>query len=120
MGIQPDMILDMPWGNVMRLQRGKVDLPGNSDADELGIFPVIEFDLIPDGRLRSLFGDSYIAAIEFSNLIKGKILNTYGNATQPGSPHIGDQLELAARKELRFVWRSRPEIVAHLESRQVF
>ena len=111
--------LDVPWGNVMRLQAGKVDLPANGGADKLGIFRVFEFEPIPDGRFRAVFGDTYIAAIEFSNPIKGKILNTYGNATQPGSPHIGDQLELAARKELRFVWRKRPEILAHLESRQV-
>jgi acyl-homoserine-lactone acylase len=45
-------------------------------------------------------------------------LNSYGNATQPGSPHAGDQLQLFARKELRPVWRSRSEIEAHLSSRQ--
>lgn len=112
--------LDLPWGNVMRLIRGKVDLPGNGGSGGLGIFRAIEYDPISDGRFRSVFGDSYIAAIEFSDPIKSKILNTYGNATQPGSPHIRDQLKLAARKELRFVWRKRPEILAHLESRQVF
>ena len=37
----------------------------------------------------------------------------------PGSPHNGDQLKLAARKELRPVWRTRAEIEAHLESRTV-
>lgn len=112
--------LDVPWGNVMRLIWGKVDLPGNGGSGGLGIFRVIEFAKREDGRFQSVFGDSYIAAIEFSNPIKGKILNTYGNATQPGSRHIGDQLQLAARNELRFVWRSRQEILAHLESRQVF
>ena len=35
-----------------------------------------------------------------------------------GTPaHVGDQLELFARKALRPVWRSRAEIEAHLESR---
>ena len=44
----------------------------------------------------------------------------YGNASQPGSPHRTDQLELVARKELRSVWRAREEIEAHLESREAF
>lgn len=43
---------------------------------------------------------------------------SYGNASQPGSPHVGDQLELFARKELRPVWRTRAEIEAHLEERE--
>jgi acyl-homoserine-lactone acylase len=42
-----------------------------------------------------------------------------GNATQPGSPHIGDQLELFAKRQMRPVWRTRAEIKAHLESREV-
>ena len=44
---------------------------------------------------------------------------TYGNASQPGSPHVGDQLPLAARGELRPAWRTRAEIEANLETRDV-
>jgi acyl-homoserine-lactone acylase len=110
--------LDVPWGNVARLHKGKVDLPANGGAGDLGIFRVIEFAPKNNGQLASEFGDSYIATIEFSHPIRAKVLNTYGNATQPDSPHIGDQLALAARKELRPVWRSRTEIEAHLASRQ--
>jgi acyl-homoserine-lactone acylase len=43
---------------------------------------------------------------------------TYGNASQPGSPHVGDQLVLAAKGELRPVWRTREEIEANLELRE--
>jgi acyl-homoserine-lactone acylase len=43
---------------------------------------------------------------------------TYGNATQPGSPHLGDQLVLAAKGEMRTAWRSRKEIEANLEARE--
>ena len=42
---------------------------------------------------------------------------TYGNASQPNSPHLGDQLQLAARGELRPAWRTRADIEAHLEMR---
>jgi acyl-homoserine-lactone acylase len=112
--------LDVPWGDVVRLQRGKFDLPGNGGDGEFGIFRVISYVPTTKGRYQSVFGDTYIAAVEFSNPIKAQVLNTYGNATQPGSNHIGDQLELAARKELRPVWRSRNQIYAHLEFRELF
>ncbi|HEY9671400.1 MAG TPA: acylase [Waterburya sp.] len=113
--------LDVPWGEVARLRYGKVDLPASGGPGLFGIFRVI--DLMPsstDGRFQAFAGDTYIAAIEFSNPVRAKVLNTYGNATQPSSRHVGDQLALYTRNELRPVWRSRKEIEAHLESRQVF
>jgi acyl-homoserine-lactone acylase len=112
--------LDVPWGEVARLRYGNVDLPASGAPGRVGSFRVI--DLLPKagGGFQQVAGDTYIAAIEFSNPIKAKVLMTYGNATQPDSPHIGDQLPLYIRNELRDVWRSRPDIEAHLESRQVF
>jgi acyl-homoserine-lactone acylase len=105
---------------VARLRYGNVDLPASGGPGLFGIFRVV--DLVPatEGRFQQIAGDSYIAAIEFSNPVQAKVLLTYGNATQPGSAHIGDQLSLYARNELRPVWRTRKEIEAHLESRQVF
>ena len=113
--------LDVPWGKVARLRYGKVDLPASGGPGMFGIFRVI--DLMPssaDGSFQAFAGDTYIAAIEFSDPIRAKVLNTYGNATQPASPHVGDQLALYVRNEMRPVWRTRKEIEAHLESRQVF
>jgi acyl-homoserine-lactone acylase len=112
--------LYVPWGDIVRLRRGEVDLPGNGGPGELGIFRVIQPSPAKDERFEPVFGDSYIAAVEFSNPVRAMVLTTYGNSTQPDSPHLGDQLVLAARKELRSAWRSRQEIEANLESRQVF
>lgn len=47
-------------------------------------------------------------------------LTSYGNASQPGSPHIGDQLQMFANKKLRTVWRDRSDILTHLEERKIF
>ena len=112
--------LDVPWGEVARLRYGNVDVPASGGPGLFGIFRVI--DLVPaaGGRFQQVAGDTYIAAIEFSNPVKAKVLTTYGNATQSGSPHVGDQLQLYARNDLRPVWRTRKEIEAHLESRKVF
>jgi len=112
--------LDVPWGEVARLRYGKVDLPASGGPGLFGIFQVIDLAPSTEGRFQQFAGDTYIAAIEFSNPVRAKVLTTYGNATQPGSPHIGDQLPLYVRNELRPVWRTRKEIEAHLESRNVF
>ncbi len=112
--------LDVAWGDVARLRYGAVDLPASGGpGDPHGIFRVIDFAPAPDGRLASVFGDTYIAAVEFSQPVRAQVLTTYGNASQPGSPHVGDQLELFARNEMRPAWRTREEIEAHLEAREV-
>ena len=112
--------LDVAWGEVFRLRRGDADLPANRGPGALGIFRVVGYSEDEDGRFRAVVGDSFVAAVEFSNPLRPSVLIGYGNASQPGSPHLTDQLPLFSRKELRPVWRTRPEIEAHLESREVF
>lgn len=112
--------LDVPWGEVARLHYGNVNLPASGGPGLFGIFRVLDLAPAESGRFQPVAGDSYIAAIEFSNPVQAKVLTTYGNATQPGSPHVGDQLSLYARNQLRTVWRTRKEIETHLESRKVF
>lgn len=106
--------LDVPWGEVFRLRRGKFDFPGNGATGGLGVFRVIEYAPDSDGHFRSAGGDSFIAVVEFSKPLKANVLLTYGNSTDPGSPHYGDQLELASKKQLRPAWLERKEIEAHL------
>ncbi|BAT56856.1 peptidase S45, penicillin amidase (plasmid) [Nostoc sp. NIES-3756] len=112
--------LDVAWGDVFRLQYGNLDLPANGGDDDKGIFRVLNFAPTSDGRFQAVHGDSYVAAVEFSQPVKAKALTSYGNATQPNSSHAGDQLKLLARQKLRPVWRTRQEITAHLEERTVF
>lgn len=112
--------LDVPWGEVMRFQYAGLDLPANGGFGNLGIFRVITFGPL-HGKTRSqTHGETYIAAVEFSNPVKARVLLTYGNSSQPGSPHKSDQLPLLARKELRTAWRTRTEVMSHLESRDKF
>ena len=72
-----------------------------------------------DGLFEVRGGDSFVAVVEFSEPVRARVLLGYGNASQPDSPHRGDQLELMARRELRPVWRSRAEVEAHLERREM-
>lgn len=111
--------LDVPWGEVYRLRMAGRDLPASGGPSRLGIFRSLEFAPEKDGRFRALFGDSFVALVEFSQPVRAKALLSYGNASQPDSPHRGDQLALFARKQLRPVWRTLQEIEANLESREI-
>jgi acyl-homoserine-lactone acylase len=112
--------LDVAWGDVHRLLRDEVDLPANGASGALGAFRVTDYQRMRDGRMAAAFGDSYVAAIEFSSPVRARALVGYGNASQPGSPHRTDQLALYAARQLRAVWRTRAEINAHLRDRETF
>ena len=116
--------LDVPWGEVARVQRGSVDLAANGCEGEFGVFRVLRLDFYDLSTLEKTKevaadgGDTYVAAIEFGETVRAQVLLTYGNASQPGSPHVGDQLVLSANGEMRTAWRSREEIEANLEARE--
>jgi acyl-homoserine-lactone acylase len=114
--------LDVPWGDVFRLRRDTVDLPANGGPGAAGIFRVTEFQPMPGDSTRfvAAFGDSYVLAVEFSTPIRARSLLTYGNASQPGSPHRTDQISLYAQKQLKPVWLERDSIMAHLKAREAF
>ena len=112
--------LDIAWGDVHRLRRGSVDLPSNGGADGLGIFRAAWDRPARDGRFEVTGGDTYICAIEFSTPVRAMAAIGYGNASQPRSKHVSDQLELFSRKALRPVWLTRSEIETHLEKRESF
>lgn len=110
--------LDVAWGEVMRLSD---DLPGNGATGQLGAFHVVEFGATNEegSRFRPVHGDSWVAAVEFTpEGPRGELLLAYGNASQPGSPHDGDQLELLFSREMRPLWWSRDSVEAHLERRE--
>ncbi len=109
--------IDVPWGNVYRLRGGGHDFPGNGGSGQLGIFRVVGYRPSDDGTYTGVRGDSYVAMIEFSDPVRARVLLTYGNATQPHSPHAWDQLELFSQKAFREAWLTREDVEAHLGSR---
>lgn len=112
--------LDVKWGDVYRIRRDSVDLPSNGADGSYGTFRVIGYDSDGPDRYRALGGDSYVAAVEFSNPVRARSIVGVGNAIRAGSPHRTDQLGLMAAKQLKPVWRTRAEILAHLELREQF
>jgi acyl-homoserine-lactone acylase len=112
--------IDVAWGEVNRLRAAGVDLPANGAGGELGAFRVLSFAPEKDKKFRADFGDTYVAAVEFSNPVHAMALLSYGSSSQPGSRHQADQLPLFSRKELRPVWRARADVMKHLEERKEF
>lgn len=113
--------LDAPWGDFMRLRRGQTDLPGNGVSGALGAFRVVQFTQTqPDGKKAATVGDTFVACIEFSTPPRAMVLTSYGNSSQPGSPHGEDQLPFLSEKKLRPAWRTRAEVEANLASRDNF
>jgi acyl-homoserine-lactone acylase len=100
--------------------RDGVDLPANGGPDAIGVFRVVDYDSVAPTRSDASGGDSYVAAVEFASPVVARSLLSYGNWSQPGSPHRTDQLPLFASKQLRAVWRSRADVEAHLEAKEVF
>ena len=110
--------LDVAFGEVYRLRRDMLDLPGNGFSDPFGVFRATFY--APDGKgFRAVGGDSWYAVIEFGSPVRARALLGYGNASQNGSPHRTDQLELYSRKDLREVWRTRKEVEGNLEKKEV-
>jgi acyl-homoserine-lactone acylase len=114
--------MDVAWGDVYRLRRDAVDLPANGGPGDAGVFRVVDFDPIRGDttRFAASGGDSYVAAIEFTTPVRARTLLTYGNWSQPGSPHRTDQMPLFAAKQLRTAWLTREDIMAHLKAREAF
>lgn len=111
--------LDEPWGALARFRADGKDYPANGGDGGYGIFRVIDFEPDNDGKFRAAGGDSYVAAVSFGKKIKAQVLLSYGNATQPGSKHIGDQLQFLSEKKLRTPWLERAEIMRNLEEKEV-
>ncbi len=110
--------IDLSWGDVYRFRMNQFDYPANGGPDKYGIFRTIEFVPEKDQKFKAFGGDSYIAITAFDKQVKAKVLLGYGNASQPGSKHAGDQLLLLSRKELRTAWLTRKEVEAHLEEKE--
>jgi acyl-homoserine-lactone acylase len=112
--------LDVPWGSLARFRIKGYDYAGNGGGGNYGIFRVIGFRKEKQGpQLRAVGGDSYVAVVSFGKKVEAQVLLSYGNSTQPGNKHQGDQLQLLSAKKLRTPWLEKAEILAHLEEKEI-
>ncbi len=112
--------LDLPWGAQYRIKYGPKDLPGNGADGSVGIFRVAwSGGLQDDGKYYIQGGDSWQSVIEFGDRIRAKVLMSYGNSTQKGSPNYGDQLELFSKKEMRDCLFYKEDVLKNVARKEV-
>ena len=59
--------LHVRWGDVVRLRRGSLDLPGNGAPSELGAIRASGLGPFADGKAQIVSGDTFYAVVEFSD-----------------------------------------------------
>jgi acyl-homoserine-lactone acylase len=107
--------LEVRWGDVHRLRRGVVDVPLGGAASAYGAFRVISYRRDKDGKLVGVGGDSYVLAVEFTEMPIAYSIVAYSGSSDPQSPHFADQSEQFARGRLKRAWFSEEDIERHLE-----
>lgn len=110
--------LEFPYGDLFRIKIGEYDIPANGGFGSFGVFRTLDFQLGPDKKFYAYMGDGYVCATEFGEEPIAKVILNYGNASQKGSKHIGDQLGLFAEKGMRNALLKREDVEANLEERE--
>lgn len=93
--------LDVPWQDVMRLQRGELDLGLGGGMDCLR---ALDPSLQEDGRFKAVNGDCYFLMVEWTadGRMVSEGIHQFGAATiDANSPHYADQAPLFAVEETR-------------------
>jgi len=111
--------LDKPYGELFRFRVNGHDNPGNGGpGDQFGIYRTMYFSPDRDKKMIGAMGDSYVAVVEFGPTVVAKVSLSYGNATQRGTKHLGDQFDLMSAKKLRPALLTKDEVLANLEERE--
>jgi acyl-homoserine-lactone acylase len=110
--------IDIAWGEINRFRIGSYDFPANGGPDKYGIFRTMYFVEDKDLKKHAIAGDTYVAVTEFGNKVKANVLLSYGNATQPGNKHRGDQLKMLSEKKMRQALLDKADILKNLEKRE--
>jgi acyl-homoserine-lactone acylase len=100
--------LDVPWGEIQRHRRGKVDLAVGGGPDVLAAMYGEE----EDGRYYSIAGESYIELVRFSpEGVEIESVNAYGASAKPESPHYTDQMQLYVQQKRKPMTLHKEEVL---------
>ena len=111
--------LDTPYGELFRLRIDSYDYPANGGSEHFGILRSVYFAPDKDNKMRAVAGDTYYAITEFGTKVHSIVLLSYGNATQPGNKHRGDQLRMMSEKKMRPALFYREDVEKNIEKREV-
>jgi acyl-homoserine-lactone acylase len=111
--------LDIPWGSVHRFRGGGYDLPANGAPGNYGSYRSIYYGAPDkDKKFTAVAGDSYVAVTEFGPKVHAMVSLSYGNASQPDSKHVYDQLKLMSAGKLRPALLDRADVLKNLEEKE--
>jgi acyl-homoserine-lactone acylase len=104
--------IDVTWGDVHRVRRGKIDVPVGGCGNDLGCFRVLGYARAEDGKLAASAGDGWILAVEFGDTPRAYSVLAYGESSLPSSPWYSDQAEMFARGEMKKVAFKKADVDA--------
>ena len=106
--------IDIPWGNILRMKRGGVDLALSGGPDVLRAIHSRE----KKGKRNPTAGDCFFEIVEWSpdGKVFAKSLHQYGSATHnKNSPHYNDQAVIFAKQEMKPVLMNLEDIKKNLK-----
>jgi acyl-homoserine-lactone acylase len=112
--------LDRPFGEVSRYRLGGVDLPANGSGSNIGVFRTITWGPLKDGTRTPVAGETWVSMVDFGSPFKAEGVMAYGNSSQPGTKHSGDQLSYMANRTLRTLWVTRAQVAKHVEDKVAY
>ena len=92
--------LEIPWGKVNRLIRGKINLPMNGGPDiNHAVYGLPQ----KDGTLKGVAGDCYIIYAEWdkNGNVRSQSIHQYGSTQNKDSKHFNDQAILFSEKKMK-------------------
>ncbi len=104
---------DISWGDVVRIHSQRFDLPGNGSSGGLGVFRVAWSGMGKNHKQYIGGGDSWVGLIEFGKKVRARVLLSYGNSSQQGNEHNGDQLKFFSEKKMRTAYFYPKDVDAH-------
>ena len=93
-------------------------MPSNGGPEYFGMLRAMYYTPDSDGKMKAVAGDTYYAVTEFGEKVNARAVLSYGNATQPGNKHAGDQLDLMSEKKMRPVLFYREDVLRHVEKNE--
>lgn len=105
--------VEVPWGEINRLQRGTVDLARDGGPD---LLRASYGDMGQDGKIIGNDGDGYVMLVRWDaeGRVEAFSIHQFGSATlDASSPHYADQSPLYVRHELKPAWFLEADVRAH-------